>query len=296
MFTIDVSKILDKKNIIFIPIGIIALTTVFTIGSVAMSRVSYSKVNTEYKSVKADLEKLQSEKEDNEKKQKEIMSDIASAADIGDKVAKKQSQYCENMCIIANAKSDHSEYGDSSQDTIKNAESENADYLKTLSNYFSDDSYKDAWFVTDDRNVSIDWSFATKYSLSTSDDDMTVVWVGTDKSDMLLAYTVANYNITSQKFSNARVIRVITPGTTYSSKVDNSDLLSLLNSDKVASVHDSNKTDSNKTDSNKKYQDDKTNSEDADVNSNEDSDVDSDAEHSSTSSNNDVVIKDGGDE
>lgn len=291
LFAIDVSKILDRKNIIFIPIGIITLTTIFTIGSVVSSRMSYSKVEKEYVSIKGELEKLQAEKDNDEEKQKEIMSDIASAADVGDKVAKKQTQYCDNMCIIANAKSDHSEYGNSSQDVIKSVESENVDYLKTLSNYFSDNSYEDAWFVTDDRNASINWSFATKYSLSTSDDNMTVVWVGTDNSDMLVAYTVANYGITSQKFNNAKVIQVITPGATYSSKVDNSDLLSLLNSDKVAIVHDSVKVDSDK-----KSQKDKINSKDTDMNSNDVSDVNSDDENLSTFLNNDILIKNGGDE
>lgn len=257
----DLSKILDKKNVIFIPIGIMVITVVVTIGSVVMSRVKISNLSKEYATVQEEYEKLKADKEKAAEAQTKAEEDITSAFSDGEKIAKYQTRLCDNASILLKADNGLLDESVDVDAAKKDAQSQVDEQVNSLSKYFSDDSYKNAWY-TSLTDGSVKWTFDTKYNFNVSDKEVTVLWRGDMGSydETFVAYVTAVYNTETAKFSKATVVSVNNPVIANGSTLENSDLLTLLNSDKVMKKHDAVKTTetsndgSNKQDSTKEEQ------------------------------------------
>lgn len=249
----DLSKILDKKNVIFIPIGIMVITVVVTIGSVVMSRVKISNLAKEYATVQQEYEKFKADKDKADEAQTKAEEDITSAFSDGEKIAKYQTRLCDNASILLKADKGLLDESIDIDAAKKDAQSQVDEQINSLSKYFSDDSYKNAWY-TSLTDSSVKWTFDTKYNFNVSDKEVTVLWRGDMGShdETFVAYVTAVYNTETAKFSNATVVSVNNPVIANGSKLENSDLLTLLNSDKVMKKHDVVKTTETSNDSSKK--------------------------------------------
>ena len=235
----DLSKILDKKNVIFIPIGIMVITIVVTIGSVVMSRVKISNLSKEYATVQEEYEKLKADKDKAAEAQTKAEEDITSAFSDGEKIAKYQTRLCDNASILLKADNGLLDESVDVDAAKKDAQSQVDEQVNSLSKYFSDDSYKNAWY-TSLTDSSVKWTFDTKYNFNVSDKEVTVLWRGDMGSydETFVAYVTAVYNTETAKFSKATVVSVNSPVIANGSKLESSDLLTLLNSDKVMKKHD----------------------------------------------------------
>lgn len=249
----DLSKILDKKNVIFIPIGIMVITVVVTIGSVVMSRVKISNLAKEYATVQQEYEKFKADKDKADEAQTKAEENITSAFSDGEKIAKYQTRLCDNASILLKADKGLLDESIDIDVAKKDAQSQVDEQINSLSKYFSDDSYKNAWY-TSLTDSSVKWTFDTKYNFNVSDKEVTVLWRGDMGShdETFVAYVTAVYNTETAKFSNATVVSVNNPVIANGSKLENSDLLTLLNSDKVMKKHDVVKTTETSNDSSKK--------------------------------------------
>lgn len=249
----DLSKILDKKNVIFIPIGIMVITVVVTIGSVVMSRVKISNLSKEYATVQEEYEKLKADKDKAAEAQTKAEEDITSAFSDGEKIAKYQTRLCDNASILLKADKNLLDESIDVDAAKKDAQSQVDEQVNSLSKYFSDDSYKNAWY-TSLTDGSVKWTFDTKYNFNVSDKEVTVLWRGDMGShdETFVAYVTAVYNTETAKFSKATVVSVNSPVISNGLNLENSDLLTLLNSDKVMKKHDVVKTTETSDDSSKK--------------------------------------------
>ena len=256
----DLSKILDKKNVIFIPIGIMVITVVVTIGSVVMSRVKISNLSKEYATVQQEYEKLKADKDKAAEAQTKAEEDITSAFNDGEKIAKYQTRLCDNANILLKADKNLLDESIDVDAAKKDAQSQVDEQVNSLSKYFSDDSYKNAWY-TSLTDSSVKWTFDTKYNFNVSDKEVTVLWRGDMGShdETFVAYVTAIYNTETAKFSKATVVSVNNPVIANGLNLENSDLLTLLNSDKVMKKHDVVKPTEALNDSSKKQ--DSTNEE-----------------------------------
>ena len=249
----DLSKILDKKNVIFIPIGIMVITVVVTIGSVVMSRVKISNLSKEYATVQQEYEKLKADKDKAAEAQTKAEEDITSAFSDGEKIAKYQTRLCDNASILLKADKGLLDESVDVDAAKKDAQNQVDEQVNSLSKYFSDDSYKRAWY-TSLTDSSIKWTFDTKYNFNVSDKEVTVLWRGDmgSRDETFVAYVTAVYNTETAKFSKAAVVSVNSPVISNGAKLENSDLLTLLNSDKVMKKHETVKTAEKSDDSSKK--------------------------------------------
>lgn len=189
-------KALLKKIIGVIPMIGIAMVILYVIVTIVVCRIQVSGLSKDYQAVQAEIEEFDSQQASEEKEEEEAVS----ALQLGRDVADLQTDYSQNRTEVTWTKE---------EDALDVLEEEASSIQEELKPYFSDNSYKDCWYVGSEKISNPYWDFGTKYSLGMADEKMVpVVWVCYDHQPggLVLGYATADFDMESKLFSNASAV------------------------------------------------------------------------------------------
>lgn len=189
-------KALLKKIIGIVPVVGIALVVLYVVVTIVVCRIQVSGLSEDYQAVQAEIEDFDSQQESEEKEEEEAVS----ALQLGRDVADLQTDYSQNRTEATWTKE---------EDDLKVLDDEVALIQEELKPYFSDNSYKDCWYVGSEKISTPYWDFGTKYTLGMAGEKtVPVVWVCYDHQPggLVLGYATADFDMESKLFSNATVI------------------------------------------------------------------------------------------
>lgn len=189
-------KALLKKIIGMVPVVGIALVVLYVVVTIVVCRIQVSGLSEDYQAVQAEIEDFDSQQESEEKEEEEAVS----ALQLGRDVADLQTDYSQNRTEVTWTKE---------EDALDALDEEAGSIQEELKPYFSDNSYKDCWYVGSEKISNPYWDFGTKYSLGMADEKtVPVVWVCYDHQPggLVLGYATADFDMESKLFSNAMVI------------------------------------------------------------------------------------------
>lgn len=189
-------KALLKKIIGVIPMIGIAMVILYVIVTIVVCRIQVSGLSKDYQAVQAEIEEFDSQQASEEKEEEEAVS----ALQLGRDVADLQTDYSQNRTEATWTK----------EEDAKDALDKEVDSIQEeLKPYFSDNFYKDCWYVGSEKISNPYWDFGTKYSFGMADEKMVpVVWVCYDHQPggLVLGYATADFDMESKLFSNARTV------------------------------------------------------------------------------------------
>lgn len=189
-------KALLKKIIGVIPMIGIAMVILYVIVTIVVCRIQVSGLSKDYQAVQAEIEEFDSQQASEEKEEEEAVS----ALQLGRDVADLQTDYSQNRTEATWTKE---------EDALDALDKEVDSIQEELKPYFSDNSYKDCWYVGSEKISNPYWDFGTKYSFGMADEKMVpVVWVCYDHQPggLVLGYAMADFDMESKLFSNARTV------------------------------------------------------------------------------------------
>ena len=189
-------KALLKKIIGVIPMIGIAMVILYVIVTIVVCRIQVSGLSKDYQAVQAEIEEFDSQQASEEKEEEEAVS----ALQLGRDVADLQTDYSQNRTEVTWTKE---------EDTLDALNEEAGSIQEELKPYFSDNSYKDCWYVGSEKISNPYWDFGTKYSLGMADEKtVPVVWVCYDHQPggLVLGYATADFDMESKLFSNASIV------------------------------------------------------------------------------------------
>lgn len=189
-------KALLKKIIGVIPMIGIAMVILYVIVTIVVCRIQVSGLSKDYQAVQAEIEEFDSQQASEEKEEEEAVS----ALQLGRDVADLQTDYSQNRTEVTWTKE---------EDTLDALNEEAGSIQEELKPYFSDNSYKDCWYVGSEKISNSYWDFGTKYSLGMADEKtVPVVWVCYDHQPggLVLGYATADFDMESKLFSNASIV------------------------------------------------------------------------------------------
>lgn len=130
-------------------------------------------------------------------KEEEQDAKTVSALSMGRKVADLESEYSR---LLTKQLSTNLEPG---EEAIANADTKKV--VESLSSYFKDDSYEDAWFSGSIGVSQPYWDFGTKYNINSDETTFPVIWVCYDGmvGGDVLACTTALFHVDTEQFSDA---------------------------------------------------------------------------------------------
>ena len=195
-------KFTDQKFLEKVPLFGMGLIVLLCIISVVITRIQIAGAQKELVAVQKEYDKMETKQKEETKKQESTVS----ALSYGKKVANLETEYSKNSGEILRLKTDYDE--NEIDITLDGLQDKNLDVVKSLAEYFDDNSYQDAWFPGHSSINSPYWDFGTKYNVDVSQKEIPVVWVCYDSGvgGAVLAYTTAVLNTESGKFSQARAV------------------------------------------------------------------------------------------
>lgn len=223
------NKILQERFVRLIPIIGMILIVVGTIITIVVCRIQVSGLAEGYQKVQAQLE----EQKQQEESQQKLQEEAVSALQLGRKVAELETDYSLNRIDVLR---EEQEQNDGMDDAISDLNQEQDGILDDLKSYFSDNSYKDAWYVGTGEISNPYWDFGTKYSMDlTEQESVPVVWACYDSQPggLLLGYTTAVFDVSGKTFSDAETVLFDVSEDTSPQTGRPSSLLGVLQGDSV---------------------------------------------------------------